>query len=194
MGSAGVGTIVIGAGWGASALPSIGLMERKVYVGPPRAMLRSTTHGHTLVELLVVLAVLAIGLATAVTVFDGLLGREAARNAARQFQRDLTLARYYASRTRTPTVIRFDEGRLLYRVESAGGTLFIARDLGGGADIRVGAMDLDQDGDTLAFDRTGTAVLTVAHRGLGRAAFMAASDTVEVHFNALGASRLDEGR
>lgn len=157
-------------------------------------MIGATTRGYTLIEMLVVLTIVGIGLALATTVFDGFLGRASARNAAKVFRQDLTVARTFAARTRRPTVIRFDETELTYRVESSNGTVLAARDFGGGGEIGLAAMDLDQDGDTLTFDRTGGALLTVSHDGLGRAVFMTATDTFHVYFNAMGASRLEEAR
>lgn len=150
--------------------------------------------GYSLLELLAVLTIIAIGLALATTVFDGYLGRAAARNAARIFRQDLSMARTFAARTRRPTVIRFDESGLTYRVESGNGTVLVSRNMGAGGEIRLTAMDLDQDGDTLAFDRAGGAVLSTSHGGLGRAVFMTPADTFEVYFNAMGASRLEEVR
>jgi prepilin-type N-terminal cleavage/methylation domain-containing protein len=154
----------------------------------------ASTRGYTLVEILVVLTIVGIGLALATLVFDGYLGRAAARNAARVFRQDLTVARTFAARTRRPTVIRFAPDSVAYRVETSTGTVLVSREYGGAGDLRLSGLDLDQDGDSLAFDRTGGALLTTSHQGLGRAVFMTTADTVEVYFNAMGASRLEEVR
>lgn len=155
-------------------------------------MIAARKGGFSLVEMLVVLTIVGIGLAMATTVFDGFLGRAAARNAGRLFSQDLAEARSFAARTRTSSVIRFDESSRAYRVAMGNDTT--VRDFGPRGDFQLSALDLDQNGDSLAFDRSGAALLTVSHRGLGRATFMTRSDTVVVHFNALGTSRLEEVR
>ena len=148
--------------------------------------------GFTLVELMIVLSITAIGLTFAGMSFTGYFGRVSAERAAQVFAQDLTLARSYAIRSREPVVLRFYESSLWYEVEvQSTATEVATRRFGVSADIDLAAVTLDVAGDTLVFDSRGMADLSGAGGPLGTATFSSGSATYTVSFNSMGASKID---
>lgn len=143
--------------------------------------------GFTLVELVVVLAIVAVTISVGGLYLTGFLGRSSARQAAQIFSRDLAQARAFASRSREPVTVRFDEDSLLYRVQSQGGRILATRWFSSGQDIVLTDVDLEVDGDSILFNAQG---LTPLPSGLGSAAFSAGEEVYEVRFNGTGRSRV----
>jgi prepilin-type N-terminal cleavage/methylation domain-containing protein len=148
--------------------------------------------GFTLVELIVVLSITAVGLTFAGVAFNGYFQRVAAERAAQVFAQDLTLARNWAIRSREPVVIRFYEASLWYEVEAQNTSTEVARRrFGVSADIDLTGVALDITGDTLVFDARGIADLSGAGGPLGIATFSSGAVTYAVSFNSMGASKID---
>jgi prepilin-type N-terminal cleavage/methylation domain-containing protein len=148
--------------------------------------------GFTLVELIVVLSITAVGLTFAGVAFNGYFQRVAAERAAQVFAQDLTLARNWAVRSREPVVIRFYEASLWYEVEAQNTSTEVARRrFGVSADIDLTGVALDITGDTLVFDARGIADLSGAGGPLGIATFSSGAVTYAVSFNSMGASKID---
>ena len=143
-------------------------------------------HGFTLVEMLIVLAITAIGLGFAGVAFTAYLDRVSAERAAQVFAQDLRLAREWAVRSREPVVIRFYEGSLWYEVEAqTTATEVTVRRFGVNADIDLTAVSLELTGDSLVFDTRGTADLSGAGGPLGTATFSSGAVTYTVSFNSM---------
>ena len=148
--------------------------------------------GFTLVELLVVLTITAIGLTFAGLAFTSYFERVSAERAAQVFAQDLTLARDWALRSREPVVIRFYESTLWYEVSAQTSATEVARRrFGTNADIDLTGVTLDMTGDSLVFDTRGIADLSGAMGPLGTATFSSGAVTYTVSFNSMGASRID---
>jgi prepilin-type N-terminal cleavage/methylation domain-containing protein len=148
--------------------------------------------GFTLIELVVVLAITAIGLTFAGVAFSGYLERVSAERAAQVFAQDLTLARDWAVRSREPVVIRFYETNLWYEVEAQSSATEVARRrFGVNADIDLTAVSLDMSGDSVVFDSRGVADLSGAGGPLGTATFSSGTVSFTVSFNSMGASKID---
>jgi prepilin-type N-terminal cleavage/methylation domain-containing protein len=148
--------------------------------------------GFTLIEMIVVLSITAIGLTLAGLAFSGYFERVSAQRAAQVFAQDLTLARNWAVRSREPVVIRFYESSLWYEVEAQSTSTEVARRrFGTNADIDLSAVTLDVAGDTLVFDSRGIADLSGAGGSLGTATFSSGAVTYTVSFNSMGASKID---
>lgn len=148
--------------------------------------------GFTLIELIVVLSIAAVGLTFASVVFRSYFQRVSAERAAQVFAQDLTLARSWAVRSREPVVIRFYEGSLWYEVEAQSTATEVARRrFGVNADIALTGVTLDIAGDTLVFDSRGIADLSDAGGALGIATFSSGAVTYTVSFNSMGASKID---
>jgi len=150
------------------------------------------SRGFTLIEVLVVLMIAAIGLTFALLSFGGYFRRLSAERAAQVFAQDLTLARTWAVRSREPVVIRFYEGSLWYQVEARNtATEVAARRFGVNADIDLSAVTLDFPGDSVVFDVRGFADLSGIGASLGTATFSSGPVTYTVSFNSMGASKID---
>lgn len=142
--------------------------------------------GFTLIEITVMLVVVAVSLGTAGFFLTGFLGRASARSAAQLFSRDLAQARAFATRSREPVTVRFQEDSLAYRVESLGGRVLVRRRFQDGDEISLSGVDLQTPGDSVHFSARGLAELP----GLGTAAFSAGAEVYEVRFNGTGTSRV----
>jgi prepilin-type N-terminal cleavage/methylation domain-containing protein len=148
--------------------------------------------GFTLIEMLVVLSITAIGLTFATVAFNGYFMRVSAERAAQVFAQDLTLARNWAVRSREPVVIRFFEGSLWYQVVAQStSTEVTRRRFGANADIDLSDVDLDMAGDSLLFNSRGIADLSGVGGPLGTATFSSGAVTYAVSFNSMGASKID---
>jgi prepilin-type N-terminal cleavage/methylation domain-containing protein len=148
--------------------------------------------GFTIVELLIVMTISAVGLGFAALAFTGYFERVAAENAAQVFAQDLVLARSWAVRSREPVVIRFYEASLWYEVEAQNTATEVARRrFGVNADIDLSAVTLEVTGDSLVFDSRGIADLSGAGGPLGTATFSSGAVTYTVSFNSMGASKVD---
>jgi prepilin-type N-terminal cleavage/methylation domain-containing protein len=148
--------------------------------------------GFTLIEVVVVLALVAIALSVAMLSFAGYFQRASAERAAELFAQDLTLARMWAVRSREPVVIRFYEASLWYEVETQEtGTEVARRRFGVDADINLSSVDLDFAGDSVVFDSRGIADLSGAGGSLGTATFSSGAVAYTVSFNSMGASKID---
>jgi prepilin-type N-terminal cleavage/methylation domain-containing protein len=148
--------------------------------------------GFTLIELVTVLVIAAVGLTYATLAFSGYFQRVNAERAAQLFAQDLALARTVAMRSRERVVIRFYEAGLWYEIEAqASGTKLATRRFGTNADIELSAIGLGMPGDSLVFDRRGFANLGGIPGPLGTATFASGAVTYTVSFNSMGASKLD---
>jgi len=148
--------------------------------------------GFTLLEILIVLAIAAVGLSFALLAFGGYFQRVNAERAAQVFAQDLHLARTMAVRSREPVVIRFFEGGLWYEVASQTSATEVARRrFGTNADIDLTGITLDFPGDTVVFDLRGIADLSGVGGSLGTATFSSGPVTYTVSFNSMGASKID---
>jgi prepilin-type N-terminal cleavage/methylation domain-containing protein len=148
--------------------------------------------GYTLLELVVVLVVISVVTTFGILQFSGYFQRTAAQRAAQVFARDLTLARGWATRGRRSVVIRFYESSMRYEVvEQVTGTQVAVRRFGTNADIDLSAVAFAFAGDTVVFDRRGTADLSGASGPLGEATFSSGAVTYRVSFNSMGASKID---
>lgn len=147
--------------------------------------------GYTLMEMIVVVMLVALTLAVTSITFDRYQQRTRARRAAQIFAQDLTLARGAAVRGRETVVIAFDETDLSYVVRTESGAELISRYYGEDEDLVLGVIDLQMDGDTLAFNSRGVADLSGAAGSLGTALFQAGNTSYEVSFNSMGASKVD---
>jgi prepilin-type N-terminal cleavage/methylation domain-containing protein len=104
--------------------------------------------GFTIIELMVVLSITAIGLTFAGIAFSGHFGRVSAERAAQVFAQDLTLVRSWAVRLGEPVVLRFYESSLWYRIEAQSTATEVAsRRFGLKADIDLTVVTLDVAGD-----------------------------------------------
>lgn len=147
--------------------------------------------GFTLIELVVVLAIMAIGLGFAGVAFSGYFERVSAERAAQVFAQDLTLARSWAVRSREPVVIRFYEASLWYEVEAQRSATEVARRrFGANADIDLTGVQIDMPGDSVVFDARGIADLSGVSGPLGTATFSSGAVTYTVSFNSMGASKI----
>jgi prepilin-type N-terminal cleavage/methylation domain-containing protein len=156
--------------------------------GPERAL----QAGFTLLELLLVLSIAAVGLSFALLSFGGYFQRVNAERAAQVFAQDLTLARNWAVRSREPVVIRFYESSLWYEVEAQATTTEVARRrFGVNADIDLSGVTLDFPGDSVVFDLRGIADLSGIGGPLGTATFSSGAVSYTVSFNSMGASKID---
>ena len=148
--------------------------------------------GFTLIEMIVVLAITAIGLTFAGVAFSSYFQRVSAERAAQVFAQDLTLARDWAVRSREPVVIRFYEAGLWYEVEAQSSATEVARRrFGVNADIDLTGVTLDMSGDSVVFNTRGIADLSGAGGPLGTATFSSGPVTYTVSFNSMGASKID---
>ncbi|MGD8280288.1 MAG: type II secretion system protein [Gemmatimonadota bacterium] len=148
--------------------------------------------GFTLIEMIVVLSITAIGLTFAGVAFNSYFQRVSAERAAQVFAQDLTLARDWAVRSREPVVIRFYEGSLWYEVEAQSSATEVARRrFGVNADIDLSGVTLDFAGDSVVFNSRGIADLSGAGGPLGTATFSSGPVTYTVSFNSMGASKID---
>ncbi|MGD8288974.1 MAG: type II secretion system protein [Gemmatimonadota bacterium] len=148
--------------------------------------------GFTLIEMIVVLSITAIGLTFAGVAFNSYFQRVSAERAAQVFAQDLTLARDWAVRSREPVVIRFYEGSLWYEVEAQSSATEVARRrFGVNADIDLSGVTLDFAGDSVVFNSRGIADLSGAGGPLGTATFSSGPVTYTVSFNSMGASKMD---
>lgn len=148
--------------------------------------------GFTLIELVIVVLIVAIGLTFATLAFGGYFQRVNAERAARLFVQDLALARTVAMRSRANVVIRFYEAGRWYEVRlQASGAELSTRRFGANADIELTAVGLGMPGDSLVFDRRGFANLGGIPGPLGTATFSSGAVTYTVSFNSMGAAKLD---
>lgn len=148
--------------------------------------------GFTLIEMIVVLSITAIGLTFAGVAFNSYFQRVSAERAAQVFAQDLTLARDWAVRSREPVVIRFYEASLWYEVEAQSSATEVARRrFGVNADIDLSNVTLDFAGDSVVFNSRGIADLSGAGGPLGTATFSSGPVTYTVSFNSMGASKID---
>jgi prepilin-type N-terminal cleavage/methylation domain-containing protein len=150
-----------------------------------------STRGFTLVEMVTVMVVLAVTFSMATGIFNGYLKRSAAKRAAEVFVQDLKLARDAALRSRQVVVVDFDEANLRYVVRAQSGDTLVHRFFHREAGLVLSSMDLQLQGDTLAFDGRGIATLGQSDAALGRAVFRSGDATFQVSFNSMGASRVD---
>ena len=142
--------------------------------------------GFTLIEITVMLLIVAVSLGTAGFFLSGFLGRASARSAAQLFSRDLAQARAFATRSREPVTVYFEEDSLAYRVEARAGRVLVRRRFQAGDEIPLSIVDLELNGDSVHFNAQGLADLP----GLGTAAFAAGDEIYEVRFNGTGTSRV----
>jgi prepilin-type N-terminal cleavage/methylation domain-containing protein len=148
--------------------------------------------GFTLLELVIVLSITAIGLTFAGVAFASYFQRVSAERAAQVFAQDLTLARDWAMRSREPVVIRFYETNMWYEVQAqASATEVARRRFGVNADIDLTGVALDMTGDSVVFDMRGVADLSGAGGPLGVATFSSGAVSYTVSFNSMGASKID---
>ena len=148
--------------------------------------------GFTLLEMMIVLTISAVGLTFALLSFGGYFQRVNAEHAAQVFAQDLSLARAMAVRSREAVVIRFYEGSLWYEVEAQTSTTEVARRrFGVNADIDLSGIGLDFPGDSVVFDQRGIADLSGIVGPLGTANFSSGAVTYTVSFNSMGASKID---
>lgn len=148
--------------------------------------------GFTLLELMVVLMISAIGLSVALLSFGGYFQRVSAERAAQVFVQDLTVARTWAVRSREPVVIRFYESSLWYQVQAqSSGTEVLRRRFGTNADIDLTGATLEFPGDSVVFDLRGMADLSGVGTALGTATFSSGPVSYTVSFNSMGASKID---
>lgn len=159
----------------------------------PAARPRRPSRGFTLLELIVVLTVGAVVVTMGTLAFSAYYHRDSARRAAQVFAQDLVAARSYAIRSQERVVIRFYETTLWYEVATQATSTEIARRrFGANADIDLSAATLDLAGDSLVFDRRGTADMSGAGGSLGTATFSSGAMTYTVSFNGMGASKIDQ--
>ncbi len=158
---------------------------------PPLRAGRRSPSGYTLVEILVVLVITAIGLSIAVSSFGLFQARASARGAAQYFSRDLTQARAWARRSHEWVAVRFDEDAAdrRYVIVAEGGDTLADRRFVSGQDIKLDSLNLSMDGDTLRFNASGVIDLSGADPSgaTALAYFHAGSRTYRVRFNATGA-------
>lgn len=156
----------------------------------------SANRGFTLVELTVVMLIAATLLAVTVVSLSSVQSRTAARSAAQHFARDLAQARTWALRTHEAVTVSFDESAdsLLYRVISERGDTIVRRAFRADAEIRLSAMDLMMDGDSLRFGSDGVASLSGGGGGTtATAEFVAGTTLYRVRFNARGTGEVEAG-
>ncbi|NIP58121.1 MAG: prepilin-type N-terminal cleavage/methylation domain-containing protein [Gemmatimonadetes bacterium] len=151
---------------------------------------RSWRAGFTILELLVVMALVVITLAITQQTYGLYQERTATRRAAKLFGLDLSLARSAAVQGRMNVVIRFDEAAREYEVIS--NRRIMRRDFGDDSDVPLESIDLELPGDSVVFDARGVADLSGIAGSLGRATFEVGGSSYAVSFNALGASKVGE--
>lgn len=153
--------------------------------------------GFTLIEILVVLVIAAIGTGIAVSSFGLFQARASARGAAQTFSRDLAQARAWARRSNEPVTVNFDEtaGALRYTVVGSAGDTIADRRFGAGGEIRLDSIQLGMEGDTLRFGASGIADLSTASpvAPTANALFFAGARSYRVRFNASGSSVVEPG-
>jgi len=148
--------------------------------------------GFTLIEMLIVLIIAGVTLALGGLYFGRYLDRSSAKRAAEMFGQDLTVARNTAYRSRQRVVVDFDEAVRKYVIRVERGDTLFSRSFDDDGEIRLSSVDLQMQGDTLAFDAQGIADLGGAGGPLGRAVFQSGAASFRVSFNSMGASRVDE--
>ncbi len=157
---------------------------------------RRSAAGYTLVEILVVLVITAIGLSIAVSSFGLFQARASARGAAQYFSRDLTQARAWARRSHEWVAVRFleDTADRRYVIVAEGGDTLADRRFLSGQDIKLDSLNLSMAGDTLRFDPSGVIDLSGADPSgaTALALFHAGSRSYRVRFNATGAYVVEE--
>jgi prepilin-type N-terminal cleavage/methylation domain-containing protein len=154
--------------------------------------MRISRRGFTIIEVLVMLALISLVTTFGILRFNGYFQRSAAQRAAQVFARDLSLARSWATRGRQAVVIRFYESGRWYEVaEQATGIQVAVRRFGANADIGLSAITLDFTGDLVVFDSRGTADLSGAAGPLGTATFSSGAQRYTVSFNSMGASKIE---
>jgi type II secretion system protein H len=159
---------------------------------PPEALVRGRSEsGFTLLELLIVLVIVSITMGVGIVGYRTLQQNTAARRGAEVFAMDLTLARSSAVRERRPVAIVFEEADLRYVIRTSEGRVIRVRDFSPAGEIRLGAISVELDGDSVAFNARGISDLAGAGGPLGRARFVAGGGRYEVEFNALGTSRIE---
>jgi prepilin-type N-terminal cleavage/methylation domain-containing protein len=146
--------------------------------------------GFTAIELVAALVIVGVGTALAWGAYNGFLRRSAAQRAAEVFASDLALARATAIRSRAPVTILFDEGRLVYVLRAADGTVLLRRSFGRRDDLRLDQIELAFAGDSVRFDARGFADLSGAGGAVGEAAFRNRGEAYAVRFNALGTAKV----
>jgi prepilin-type N-terminal cleavage/methylation domain-containing protein len=158
----------------------------------PEALGRGKSEGgFTLLELIIVLAIVSITMGVGLVGYRTIQENTAARRAAEVFAMDLTLARSSAVRERRPVAIVFDEANLRYVIRTGAGRVIRVRDFSPEGEIRLGAISVELTGDSVAFNARGISDLDGAGGSLGRARFEAGGGRYEVEFNALGNSRVE---
>lgn len=149
-----------------------------------------TRRGFTLLEMIVVLALISVAMGVSVSYFGDFRDRTAARRAADVFVRDLQVARATAMRERNTTSVVFDEVALSYVIRTSANRVVTTRDFGAAGEVRVQALDLQLTGDSVPFDPRGIATLAGAGGSLAKAVFRVRNHEFEVSFSALGAAEV----
>jgi prepilin-type N-terminal cleavage/methylation domain-containing protein len=161
--------------------------------GGPRLRAGPRRSGFTILELIIVLLLAALGMGFAGLTFSDYFQRSSARRAAQVFARDLTLARSSALRARERVVVRFFESNRWYQVVAIdSNTELVRRRFGVNADVSLSEIDLRFRQDTVVFNARGVADLSTIQGGgaLGQARFTAGDTEYRVSFNSMGASKV----
>jgi len=150
--------------------------------------------GVTLLEMVMVITIITVTLTIATRSYRSYADREAVRSASLLFQRDLTLARTSALRTRESVVLRLDREERRYVVSTSGGEELVQRNYGSGAPAPLDLLELSLPGDSVLFRPDGLALIQLSGDGVGAEGHFARGATrYVVSFNAVGHSTVDRG-
>lgn len=146
--------------------------------------------GFSAIEMITVLVVVGVAASVGMNAYGSYARKASARRAAEVFASDLALARGMAIRGRQNVSVAFDETAREYVVRTQGGREVVRRAFGPAGELRVDAMDLEMEGDSVTFNSRGFADLRGSAGAVGRATFTTGSSSYAASFNALGASKV----
>lgn len=111
--------------------------------------------GFTILELLIVIAMLGIVFAVGMRGFRQFNESTIVDQAARSLGSDVTLARSYAIRRGGNVALVANEGARSYVIRDWAGNVLGAGSFGAGSDTPLTALDIDTTGDSLTFNSRG---------------------------------------
>jgi type II secretion system protein H len=141
--------------------------------------------GFTLVEMLIVVAIIGTVSLIATTSYRNFRERSTLNRAARVVAADMALARTYAIRNRANVTLVAIESARRYEIRDGAGNVIKNRWFDDSSDLALASLDVKTTGDSLTFNSRG--LLTT---GLGLVDVGRQSGTLQVQVNAVGRSRV----
>ena len=130
--------------------------------------------GFTLVEMLIVLSIISLAMLMANTSFITFRESSTLNRAARVIAADVSLARSYAIRHRTPVALVADESTQSYIIRDNTGTVYLNRVFDASSEMLIESLNVAVTGDSIAFNErglmsgAGSANIDISRSGGGR--------------------------